>query len=319
MNKKRKRRLPILDIVLALLVILLVIAVASFIFYSVYPEAGQKMRVAVIGRIEIMLSGVTDRVNDALTALAARAQEGYEYRIKPLLRLVFFPFAKRAETVKTRGEKEGKEAVSKKCLECHRDVFKTTAFEHIYFDHEFHDKADVFCQDCHSGPGLKLVGKTDKRHVEPPPSPNEDSCLNCHRKAQAKKARAPVDCAGCHPPGSILTKQVFSEERVSAFVGPQKIQVSVPTGFEHAQTNACEFCHERPTFCDKCHAVRGIPGWQDTHAANWVPIHRQTIEGNRFQPRDCWQCHSANWCSAACHTGERLMQPLPPGRPQIGP
>ena len=320
MNKKiKKRRIGFLNVVLALLIILVLIVVLGFILSVIYPDAGQKVRVAVASRLEIVFSGITDKTNDLANALSKRAQEGYQYRIRPFMRFVSSPLSKRAETVKTQGEKEGKEALTKKCLECHRDIFERTAIGHIYMDHEVHEKASIFCPECHGGPALELVGKTGKKHVEPPPSPAEDFCVSCHKKSSAKKAKAPLDCEGCHPPGSVLTSRVYSEERISAFVGPQKIRVSVPIGFEHGQSNACESCHDRPAFCDKCHGVREQPGWQDTHGANWVPIHRQAIEGNRFQPRDCWQCHSANWCSAACHTGERLMQPLPPGRPQIGP
>lgn len=313
MANKKKRRISLLDAVLALLVIVLIFAVVGILFSVLDPEAGERIRTALSSRVSILVDTVTGGAEETGTSVVQRAQEGYEGRVKPFFRFLVSPYSGRVEGVRKERARSAREKIAEACLECHEKVFERTASDHIYFDHEVH-KDEELCQDCH-GEDLAIVEQGDEDHTEAPPSPRQDTCINCHEKVASE--RAPTDCKGCHPPGSILTKEVYSDERINEFV-VDKIQVRVPFGFEYGRSTACEAHHDNRSFCPECHAVRQRAGWTTTHQSNWLTTHRLRIEASEFQPKDCWECHSANWCSTACHQGGLLRLPLPPtGRPNL--
>jgi mono/diheme cytochrome c family protein len=87
-------------------------------------------------------------------------------------------------------------------------VFKVPEF--TYFPHKPHVRAGVSCQTCH-GPveRMRVVGAQTgptlvndlKRLVglkSPPPALSMGWCVDCHRDANAKGAKAPLDCVTCH-------------------------------------------------------------------------------------------------------------------------
>ncbi len=300
MARKRKDFTEILLVVLTVLVLLAVFAVVLAILN---PDAAQDILSDSSSTFESGEGGPIP----AFTTLRVRAGEGYTVRIAPRVRWI-------ADTLSSlfSGEEEGSEPGKKKpklgpvfaadtCqtgCHVHEDLFDQRAFGNVYVDHRLHDAADVSCRECHF----------DIEHNDKTPKPvTQATCINCH-----KKVKATTECDSCHPPGSLLDKEIVTSEKTEEFLAGSTARVKslVPANFGTPRVEwlegkgdvPCRQCHDVPRFCNQCHLVfhNRIADWPMTHGAKVLRM-EYTING-------CWQCHDSTWCAGNCHKNRGLQR-----------
>jgi len=250
------KRLESLDIILIALIILILLVVFTFAIALAFPQATQRILKDLRARAQAILGPeFLARPPAFLEAVQKRAGEGFKYRIKPFflrgINFFYHPYSTMLSRLKAERERREKELAFKKCLSCHKDLFKRTALRSIYIDHLVHKRKGVSCEKCH----------IEIKHPQPP-RPKERLCLDCHQKVGA-----PDKCKDCHAPGSIFHSAIVAPEKTAQFMGERVLISLVPPGFERGRSEACGKCHEIKNFCDRCHLVfhKDDPNWRPTH------------------------------------------------------
>lgn len=294
----------IVNLALGLLTFVL-LAVIVLIFVAVaYPRAVRVATAEVRRSLELVLGAdLEDQVTNGIKLMRIRAGEGYEYRLKPSARLLLTPLDRYRAGKRLEEHADERVERAEACLECHSDVFESTALDHLYYDHKLHHEQEVFCDSCHRGSALRLVTESETRHAGEPPSPSEKSCIDCHEKKKIE-----LDCTGCHPPGSVFAGPVYAQADAERFT-TDKVRIKWFKGFEVGKSDACASCHERERFCVTCHDVEHPPSWRQEHGNRLLRREKlpagesSKFFGNKNQVAmvDCIKCHRTNWCAELCH------------------
>lgn len=217
------------------------------------------------------------------------------------------------------------EMPSEQCTQCHNLANrKITTSPDIIMDHEAHSAAGVNCTSCHNRVAHPEENVTytldgDLKHEN---WMSMDACFRCH--GLEKGARAPGECAKCHPadfglvptthsaPGwyaefgesrghaaaySEEASRVAGAEAWAAALEPVKHKETLDIGYEQT-VNTCYTCHAKQ-FCTNCHGVE-MP-----HPADFAKSHG---EAGRENPQACARCHARSEAEArgdafcnACH------------------
>jgi hypothetical protein len=285
------RKFDFLEIVLALLTAIVILAIITTIMALAYPDVTASIVHDVRQRV--------DQGDSPLTAvgskLGQRFADGFNYRVGPFIKQTAEKVRLTASEVRN-GERKAEVKLSFKaeeCLTCHQELFEERAIANLYVDHRIHESLEIGCAECHSDiehPKPKTVGKK--------------VCVDCHEARGMASA-----CLSCHPPGSI--GEVVSATKTAEFLKGRSLQAgslikgtfAVPdrAWLDHSsdtkagQGGACAACHATQEFCNTCHLVfhNRLSGWNQTHGPK-ILSREYTLTG-------CWSCHSSYWCAAVCH------------------
>jgi hypothetical protein len=143
----------------------------------------------------------------------------------------------------------------------------------VKFRHASH--AQTACASCHG----TLAG-SDRFHGL---LFSMESCRACHAQTGALN-----ECRGCH-----VTMDVDVEPRSHAHLWKQR-HGQVSRSERQIAEGRCDVCHDRPTFCDRCH--------QDEAPANHTNLWRTTTHGitASMDRASCAVCHKTDTC-VRCH------------------
>ncbi|MDF1595326.1 MAG: hypothetical protein P1T08_04390 [Acidimicrobiia bacterium] len=184
------------------------------------------------------------------------------------------------------------------CADCHENYWTNVRSSDLYFNHPTHAEAGLTCEACH----------TDLTHPNPL-APPERVCAECHTQVASES-----QCQYCHVPGSLPHYYDFAIPRggyvdcgtchlPDSFHPGQDHSLILPGSFDGTDRDSCTACHSAST-CANCHDINHPDGWNATHGAD-------VDEGGA---NNCGTCHTATYCSDACHAGVRpRSRPLPIG------
>lgn len=298
------KRRDFTEILLVVLTVLVLLAVFAVVLAVIYPKAAREIMSDVSPAVESGEGGPVP----AFTTLRRRAGEGYTVRIAPRVGWV----ADTLSSIFSGEEEEQNEEQKKKkklgpvfaantcqtgCHE-HESLFDQRAFGNVYIDHRLHDAADVSCRECHF----------DINHKDKTPKPvKQSTCINCH-----KKVKATTECDSCHPPGSLLDKEIVTSEKTQEFLAGSSAGSNslVPASFgtprkewlEGKGEVPCRQCHDVPRFCNQCHLVF------HNRVEDWVMQHGAKVLRMEYTVNGCWQCHDGNWCAGNCHKNQGVQR-----------
>lgn len=288
------RRFDFLEIVLAILTLMVVLAIMVTILALAYPDVTS----SIIADIRQSASQGQSPVFVAISEIAKRASDGFNYRVKPLVRNAV-RWAGKFRLPRMPVDKTVPSFAAKDCAGCHEKLFTQRAWRNIYVDHRLHEAEEIVCNRCH----------TDIKHPRPK-SVSQAVCIDCH-----KDVKASTDCKTCHPPGSILaggvipakeTKEFLAGRTASLkavirpeFAAPNRdwLKTDAEIDDEHQSDVPCANCHDVPDFCNACHLV-----FHDKEP-NWKNVHGARIFRKEYLPNGCWICHNPSWCANTCHAG----------------
>lgn len=287
------------EVVLVLLTVLVLLAVFAVLLALIYPNATKNIIADISQSYETNRGGPVGFMGD----LAKRAAEGFNARFVPAVKWVGSRLANLFER-----KKPGDVAVQPRlgppirvedCTGCHKKLFDQRANSNIYVDHRLHEAQDIDCRKCH----------LNTKHPNPRVV-KEEVCVGCH-----KTARASTACAGCHPPGSILSAKVIPQAQTDEFLHGSQVSAKtlVPHNFGTPDPQwlkgqgdpPCRNCHEVPGFCNTCHLVF------HNKISNWRQVHGPRLLKQEYVMNVCWTCHSATWCAGNCHINSGIQRSGP--------
>lgn len=299
------QRFDFLELLLALLSVLVILAILVTVLALAYPD----VTASIVADIRQSVQDGRSPVLVALNKIGERFSDGFNYRIKPYTREVGKWFAKlrlpsmrRAPVVKAFEPKDCNSG-------CHAKLYEEVAVANIYVEHRLHEALEIPCATCH----------VDIGHPKPDPV-KEKICIDCH-----KSQKVSTSCDTCHPPGSILAKNVIPETKTKEFLAGRQTTLEALIRPEFAAPNPewledtghkddadrgpCRNCHDVPDFCNTCHLIfhDKEPNWRNTHGPR--------ILKKEYLPNGCWVCHSPSWCANTCHSAPgrqrrgRFLQP----------
>ena len=165
------------------------------------------------------------------------------------------------------------------CLKCHDLSRKITVHFGTIINHAEHAKRNKSCISCHLWT------------AHPPPNADRPvllmvQCFTCH--GRTKTAKAPGECAVCHPKSFNLRPESHLTGDWLALHGRVAL----------ANRQQCVMCHE-DTFCRACH------GLDMPHPPTWVRGNPGHSSVGATNPQVCAQCHagSPNLCTMCHHQG----------------
>jgi hypothetical protein len=200
------------------------------------------------------------------------------------------------------------------CTQCHSVNRRWTFSPGIIMNHEKHTAEGINCTKCHNRVAhvedFKLVG------VSPDGKPNRkhetwmtmEACFRCHNLNPAVKGleglNAPGKCETCHPPDFELKPDNHRTVDFST--------KGHPALFKLQGEPYCFMCHDKVTFCTKCHGV-DMP-----HPKDWLKMHNdQFKQAPAAALVVCRRCHAGvNFCND-CHHGTAINETYNPKVPWV--
>lgn len=286
-----------MEIFLAVLTAIIIVAILATILALAYPDVTS----SIVTDIRQEVATGKSPVYVTFSKITGRISDGLNYRVKPYARKAMrwvdsikLPTRARKKTVPNFKASD--------CQKCHDNLFTQRTWRHLYVDHQLHNARGIACNRCHKStkhPKPKLV--------------SQKTCVDCHRKRSAS-----VACGTCHPPGSIMAKDVVSETATQEFLAgrssatdtlmhndfaePDHDWLGSNTKGASADEVPCANCHQAPDFCNTCHMV-----FHDK-VSNWRNVHGQKILRKEYVSPGCWVCHNPSWCSDTCHASKGLQR-----------
>ncbi len=218
------------------------------------------------------------------------------------------------------------------CFNCHFDL-NANQVKGLRFDHWPHFKKGVQCTTCHSEqvheagkintPKMDLCFRCHglEHNKQGKVAPN--NCATCHKadfnlkpkwhgknwiKVHKKKVFEDVtyikyktitsitslSCNNCHEKSFCQNCHNERKQKPSGFIPPQKRKTRHEKA-HYQKDKLCDACHDRATFCQKCHKVE-MP-----HEYNWMETHQPQVKVKR---KDCGTCHKQTlFCNSCHHSG----------------
>ena len=262
--------------VLAVIAVLLVI---GSILVEVYPESAARMR-AEIAIASPEVATAANQVAGVADAVVARAEQGYAYRIAPLLEPL--------EAIETTAA-IAFDATS--CEDCHVDPDERTLYPLVYMAHGLHSDNGIGCAACHTDDEASRCS-----------APPMTRCANCHTQTSDGSRF----CSQCHIEGSLPHGPRIARSRTLGLrcdschspgggAPSPRVHEGMPTFDRSAES--CATCHESDS-CASCH--------EDKHQRGYARLHQSDVSRRGSRQSECYVCHSARWCVDSCHaTGRR--------------
>lgn len=276
------RRIGPIEVAIGALCLLLIGALAFLAVIASHPRAAGRLVLPLLVKSPRALSLASD-AKVVTSNVIGRAADGYAYRVeRPVDRILHSGEPGSSETTGANGQ-SGTLLSASECTSCHPGYRPKIRHSTVYFEHTVHDGEEFQCERCHD--------------------PSEDArcdvpvmagCSSCHAMTSKDK------CATCHPPGSLFHGATSAANREIAqecvVCHPNGEPVSEPHTHEmpvlSSRKSDCDACHEKD-LCDRCHPADHSSGYSGTHYAD-LSVRSRTIS-------ECWRCHDARWCGAACH------------------
>lgn len=278
----RPRTALLLEVVAAVLALLVLTVLLAVVVMISYPTAADRLLLPFIVRNPAALTTITTAQNVS-AALFDRAAQGYSYRVeRPLRRVLGAEPAQDARPAAVHTDT----LTDSVCRPCHPEYAEKVRFAKVYFEHGKHSQVDGGCDACHTS-----------HSVDRSPMPTMDGCADCHEETSDSES-----CVTCHPPGTVFHGAAQAVDRE---LGEQCV-VCHPNGRPEStpRTHAmptlatdersCMSCHDAD-LCATCHPANHPRGYGTRHPAD--------LSARRTTVSECWGCHSARWCTAACHSG----------------
>ncbi len=164
------------------------------------------------------------------------------------------------------------------CTPCHSDL-DDFYNPNLIFKHTVHFENGVSCDRCHTQFAHQRSGTV---------KPTMESCRNCHGLYHSQQGLGvDGDCGVCHPPSF--------NRRPSSHTSPWEASLHKNESKENLYF--CMMCH-RGTFCEECHAIKGVKPAPEENYRYEGFFPRPILEGitiNISEPvtlGQCNQCHS---------------------------
>lgn len=226
-----------------------------------------------------------------------------------------------------------KEVKAGTCFNCHFDL-NANQPAGLKFTHWPHFKKGITCKTCHQGP-IHLSGSINrpqmtscfrchglKHNVQGKVAP--DNCDTCHkptfnlkpawhgsnwRKVHKNTVKKEVNvikyktitsitslsCLNCHDKQFCQNCHYTKLKHKPAGYLKPELRKTRHEKAHYQKDKLCDACHDRKTFCQKCHKVE-MP-----HPYNWMLTHRPQVKEKR---ETCGMCHKKTlFCNSCHHSG----------------
>jgi hypothetical protein len=208
----------------------------------------------------------------------------------------------------------GMEMPSEICTQCHSVNRRFTFTPGLIMNHSKHAAEGINCTKCHNRTAhledFRLVGKSPNGE---PTHKHEmwvsmESCFRCHNLNPNVKGmeglNAPGKCETCHPADFELKPPNHFTADYGTTGHPALRKLKGP--------EYCYMCHDKVTFCNKCHGVE-MP-----HPSTWQKDHSTQLKDAPMSALVvCRRCHPGlNFCND-CHHGKAIGTTYDPNVPWL--
>lgn len=141
------------------------------------------------------------------------------------------------------------------------------------------------CYRCHDG--VRISNRCDLCHSEKGPPDNHDKeWVGAHGKLAMQQK---TECMTCHSKPKDFCKECH--RRIPPSHGPDWSPYQHSLAVKSRGETPCSTCHNKKTFCQRCHKIQ--------HPADYVQTHRATVEAEGST--GCAKCHTERKLCVACH------------------